>query len=114
MGTECLHSKIIIISIDASKRNPALKCGLGHNKCSVTCSMFFSIISGTLMLGCMGFLTFKNSTQVCRMLVELDNKNIFSASVDFFFVVQIFTGLFFLYLPAYFILHYFILYYIMK
>lgn len=84
MGTECLHSKIIIISIDASKRNPALKCGLGHNKCSVTCSMFFSVISGTLMLGCMGFLTFKNSTQVCRMLVELNNKNIFSASVVFF------------------------------
>lgn len=43
MSTECLHSKIIIISIDASKRNPALKCGLGQ--CSVTCSMFFSVIS---------------------------------------------------------------------
>lgn len=95
MGTECLHSKIIIISIDASKHNPALKCGLGQ--CSVTCSMFFSVISGTLILDCMGFLTFKNSTQVCRMLVELNNKNIFSASVVFVLVVQIFTGVFFIF-----------------
>ncbi len=36
MGTECVHSKIIIISIDASKLNPALKCGLEHNKSPVT------------------------------------------------------------------------------